>query len=169
MQWTKLLPSMMAESFATADKMMRLVSDDELNWKPATGNNWMTLGQLLNHMTNSCGWCCNGFATGDWSMPGAEQADTLPTAEKLPTTDSVASARELLAKDLKLALSVVEKAGEERLVSEMSCAPWEPDNSHSLGVHCLSMVRHLDSHRHQLFYYLKLMGKDVNTMTLWGM
>jgi len=51
----------------------------------------------------------------------------------------------------------------------MSAAPWEPENARSLGLHCLSMVQHLDSHRHQLFYYLKLMGKDVNTMTLWGM
>jgi hypothetical protein len=31
------------------------------------------------------------------------------------------------------------------------------------------MVQHLDSHKSQLFYYLKLMGRDVNTMNLWGM
>jgi len=175
MQWTQLLPNMMEESFTTADKLMSLVSDDELNWKPETGNNWMTVSQVLNHMTNSCGFCCNGFATGEWGMPEGsndseqEHTDMLPPAEALPTVDSVASARELLAQDRKMALAVVEEAGEDRLESEMSAAPWEPDNSRNLGLHCMGMIQHLDSHRHQLFYYLKLMGKDVNTMTLWGM
>ncbi len=175
MQWTQLLNTMMEESFSTADKMMELVSDDELNWKPESGNNWMTVGQVLQHMTNSCGFCCNGFATGDWGMPEEscdtekEHSDMFPPAETLPTTGSVAEARALLAKDRKLALAVVKEAGEDRLESEMSAAPWEPDNSRNLGLHCLGMVQHLDSHRHQLFYYLKLMGKDVNTMTLWGM
>ena len=31
------------------------------------------------------------------------------------------------------------------------------------------MVEHLATHKAQLFYYLKLQGKDVDTMHLWGM
>ena len=31
------------------------------------------------------------------------------------------------------------------------------------------MVGHLANHKAQLFYYLKLLGKDVNTMHLYGM
>jgi len=31
------------------------------------------------------------------------------------------------------------------------------------------MVSHLNAHKSQLFYYLKLMGKDVNTAHMWGM
>jgi hypothetical protein len=191
MQWTELLTQMMKESFSVADGLMELVNDDELDWKPATGKNWMTTGQLLQHMTGSCGACCRGFDTGDWGMPSGEceadsvdsvagaEADSgtptdqhesmLPPAEALPTVSSVAEARKILAEDRAIAFEVVAKAGEERLEGEMSAAPWEPDNSRSLGLHCLNMVQHLDSHRHQLFYYLKLMGKDVNTMNLWGM
>jgi hypothetical protein len=30
-------------------------------------------------------------------------------------------------------------------------------------------VEHLGNHQSQLFYYLKLMGKPVNTMHLYGM
>jgi len=30
------------------------------------------------------------------------------------------------------------------------------------------MVNHLNQHKGQLFYYLKLQGKAVNTMHLWG-
>jgi len=29
-------------------------------------------------------------------------------------------------------------------------------------------VNHLLSHKGQLFYYLKLQGREVNTMHLWG-
>jgi hypothetical protein len=31
------------------------------------------------------------------------------------------------------------------------------------------MVDHLFCHKNQLFYYLKLMGKPVDTGSLWGM
>ena len=177
MQWTELLPIMMKESFATADGLMKLVNDDELDWKPATGKNWMTTGQLLKHISGSCGFCCRGFDTGDWGMPegesesdsGGGHEDMLPPAEALPSVSSVAEARQQLADDRAIAFAVVENAGEERLNGEMSAPPWNPEESRSLGQHCLNMTQHLDSHRHQLFYYLKLMGKDVNTMTLWGM
>jgi len=30
------------------------------------------------------------------------------------------------------------------------------------------MIQHLDRHKVQLFYYLKLQGKPVNTADLWG-
>lgn len=30
------------------------------------------------------------------------------------------------------------------------------------------MVQHLDRHNSQLFYYLKLQGKHVDTSDLWG-
>jgi hypothetical protein len=129
------------------------------------------------HLTNACGLCCQGFVTGDWGMPeGMDMADLgpeemLPPAEKLPTVDSVADARRLLAADLELALRMVADAGEDRLQNEMQRAPWaSPDCADSsLGEHLLGMIEHLATHKAQLFYYLKLQGKDVNTMHLWGM
>jgi len=30
------------------------------------------------------------------------------------------------------------------------------------------MVAHLEMHKSQLYYYLKLLGRDVNTSHLWG-
>lgn len=177
MEWIKLLPEAMDHTYKPTDNLMAMLTDDDLDWKPATGKNWMTVGQLLLHLTNSCGFCCRGFATGEWGMPEGEgheegtgdMADMLPPAESMPSVESVAEARKLLADDHQLALSIVAEAGEDRLENEASPAPWDPTHPKSLGVHCLGMVGHLESHKHQLFYYLKLMGKDVNTMTLWGM
>ncbi|MBN2443156.1 MAG: hypothetical protein JXJ04_17480 [Spirochaetales bacterium] len=38
-----------------------------------------------------------------------------------------------------------------------------------LGYRLLQMVDHLKQHKSQLFSYLKLQGKPVNTGDLWGM
>jgi uncharacterized damage-inducible protein DinB len=174
MKWTELLNEGIEDNFRITDRLMALVEDGDLNWKPATGKNWMTIGQLLNHLTNACGFCCRAFATGDWGPPdgiepaGTPEDDLLPPAEGLPTVASVAEARAALARDRELALAMVREVGEERLDSEMVAAPWEPSTPHPLGWHFLSMVLHLMQHKGQLFYYLKLMDRDVNTAHLWG-
>ena len=174
MQWTDLLTRRMEYSYGVADNLLAMVDDSDLDWKPETGKNWMTVGQLMMHMTNACGYCCRGFATGDWGLPeGVEMTDLpedemLPSAEKMPTVESVAIARKALAEDRNLGLAMVSEAGEDRLENEMSSAPWAPGMDKSLGAHMLDMCEHLDSHKAQLFYYLKLMGRDVNTMHLWG-
>jgi uncharacterized damage-inducible protein DinB len=46
-------------------------------------------------------------------------------------------------------------------------APWGGPGA-SLFQHLLHMVAHLAQHKGQLFYYLKLMGKDLKTGDLWG-
>jgi hypothetical protein len=174
--WTTLITKAIDATYPVADNLMGLCDDDALDWKPATGTNWMTTGQLLMHLTSACGLCCQGFVTGDWGMPeGVDYADIppedmLPKADTLPAIASVAEARRLLAADRELALRMVAEAGEERLQNEMSRAPWaSPDCADScLGEHLFAMVNHLAAHKHQLFYYLKLQGHDVNTMHLWG-
>jgi hypothetical protein len=158
-----------------------VVDEDQLDWVPATGENWMTVGQLLRHMTDACGAPIRGFCTGDWGMPaevespsvGVDVSDLpeeemMPPAEKLPTIDSVAEARKLIAEDRQLALDMIAQAGEERLARDRVAAPWNPEER-LLGYRCLQMVTHLGSHKAQLFYYLKLQGAPVHTGHLWGM
>lgn len=174
MNWTELLSKEMTGNYNAAEKMYGLLQDADLAWKPATGENWMTVGQLLCHLNSACGACCEGFVTGDWSMMGSDEegADEpeamLPPAEKLPTVPSVAEALAGLKKDRKLAFAMIEKAGEENLDCAMSAAPWQPDKQTNLGHHLLQMSQHLAIHKAQLFYYLKLMDHKVDTMTLWG-
>ena len=80
----------------------------------------------------------------------------------------MAQAREALAADKKVALAMLAQAGEEALDSRTLEAPWEKGNPKALGKHMLEMVNHLALHKAQLFYYLKLMGKPVDTKSLWG-
>jgi hypothetical protein len=174
MNLTQLLKMEVEGMYATAEKLMRMVEADKLNWKPTTGSNWLTTGQLIQHCTNACGSGVKGFVTGDWGMPdGAnlddmKPEDMLPPAEKFPIAESVDSAIKALAEDKLTALEYIDKAGEQNLLSKKSVAPW---GGHELTLyqHINSMIQHLGMHKSQLFYYLKLQGKDVNTMHLWGM
>ena len=59
------------------------------------------------------------------------------------------------------------ESAEERLAEEACTAPWDPTEM-LLGHRLLQMAYHLGSHKAQLFYYLKLQGKPVNTGHLWG-
>ncbi|MEM7164386.1 MAG: DinB family protein [Planctomycetota bacterium] len=175
MNWTELLNAEITGAYGAAEGLFDLVEDGELGWKPEQGANWMTTGQLLQHVTEACGCCCAGFVTGDWKMPdGTDLKDVppeemMPPAEKMGAVDSVAKARELLAADKAVALQMVERAGEERLSSEKCSAPWMPGFEQPLGQHLLQMVAHLNTHKAQLYYYLKLQGKPVHTGHLYGM
>jgi uncharacterized damage-inducible protein DinB len=174
MKWTELLTNQIHATYHATEGLVDMVDEDTLDWKPETGENWMTTGQLLFHITSACGFCCKGFVTGDWSMPGAgdvaEMSDDemMPPAEALPTAESVAQIKEMLAADKQLALDMVDQAGEDGLDSRLVSAPWDPTEK-PLGPQLLMMVGHLAQHKAQLFYYLKLQGKPVNTAHLWGM
>ena len=175
MNWTDLLTAELGYLYQVTDSLFEMVDDESLDWRPATGENWMTTGQLLMHIAMSNGPGFKGFVTGDWGMPDGmsledmEPADMLPPADKMPTVESVAEARELLAKDRELALEILQSVGEEDLATRELAAPWNPTDSFALGRHLLHSIRHSLQHKGQLFYYLKLQGKPVDTSHLWGM
>jgi uncharacterized damage-inducible protein DinB len=174
MNWKALLEAETQSTYTVTERLFGRVDDDGLQWKPATGHNWMTTGQLLMHITQSCGMCFRGFVTGDWGMPEGQDfseltpEEQLPPAEKLPTIESVAEAKRLLAEDRQVALEMLAACSEEDLAHKPAPAPWDPTVV-VLGYRLLQMVEHLKQHKGQLFYYLKLQGKPVNTGDLWGM
>lgn len=174
MNWKELLKNEIEYTYKVTAGLMDLVDGDKLDWKPSADNNWMTMGQLLMHITNSCGAAMRGFVTGDWGMPeGVDMADLppeemLPPAEKLPAVGSVAEAKDLLAKDKQTALAMLGECDEEKLANDIATAPWDPTEM-TLGHRLLQMATHLAQHKTQLFYYLKLQGKPVDTSNLWGM
>ena len=174
MNWTELLKTEIESTYTATARLLDKVDPATLNWKPESGSNWMSVGQLLKHITNACGGGCKGFVTGDWGLPpGIKFEDIppeemLPPADKLPTIESVEQAKKLLAEDKALALQMIDQTSEEDLVNRKLAAPWAPGSEHPLGWHLHQMIQHLDRHKAQLFYYLKLQGKPVNTPDLWG-
>ncbi|MCC6574045.1 MAG: DinB family protein [Planctomycetes bacterium] len=166
---TELLKLEVDAVYRAAEGLFKLVDKDKLNWKPATGKNWMTTGQLMQHCTDACGFCVKGFITGDWSRPSAnpeEHVGMLP-AEKMATAKSVDDALKLLAADKAQTLKLITEAGDKNLFEKKVAAPWGGPPM-PLGLHVWEMIGHLNTHKAQLYYYLKLQGKDVNTMHMWG-
>jgi len=175
MNWTDLLTAELEYLYRGTDALFAVADDAALDWKPATGENWMTMGQVMMHTATSNGPGFHGFVTGDWGMPDGmslddmEPEEMLPPAEKMATVESVAHARELLAKDREQALAVLRSVDEADLAQREIAAPWNPGETFALGRHLLHSLRHSLQHKGQLFYYLKLQGKPVNTGHLWAM
>jgi len=174
MNWTELLTNEIESAYSTTAKLLEKVDPDSFGWKPQSGTNWMTAGQLLRHITDACGAGCKAFVTGEWGLPEGKTwkdlppEEIIPPAEKMPTIESMKQVRDLLAQDKALALQMVEQAGEEALANEEVAAPWASDTPLALGYQLHQMIQHLERHKSQLFYYLKLQGKPVDTMDLWG-
>jgi len=170
----EILKSQIKDTYQATDDLLSMVEDSELNWKPNKEGNWWTVGQLLRHITVSCGIWCKGFVTGTWDDAGDVDYTKVPEGQPLPLADayrsieSVAAAREALAKDKAVALQMIEATTNEELLTKTVVAPWNP-TPRVLSLRLLDMLRHLESHKSQLYYYLKLMGKPVHTGHLWGM
>ncbi len=161
------------KTYMVTEKLFRKVDDNELDWKPTTGKNWMTLGQLLMHCADGgCGKGLKGFIEGDWGPEGGEEpveeedAHQLPKSEDLLHVDNVNQAIKIVKEDKILALKCINDVEESDLLSKKLIAPWGVLEM-SLFQHLLIMIAHLAQHKGQLFYYLKLMGKEVDSGDLW--
>ena len=55
MNWTQLLQHEIETTYATTAKLLDKVDPKSFDWKPKSGSNWMTIGQLLRHITDACG------------------------------------------------------------------------------------------------------------------
>ena len=157
MDWKTILIEQVKDAYRTVEALLELVEDEQLSWKPESGENWMTTGQLLNHMADACGSMFKGFITGEWEFE-----------EGLRSVETVAEGKDKLTADKALALELLEGLTDNDLTTRMVQAPWEKE-ARPLGYSLTLMVSHLEVHKSQLFYYLKLQGKDVNTALMWGM
>ncbi len=156
-------------TYSLTENLFRRVADSELLWRPPSGQNWMTVGQLLKHCASyGCGKAVRGFVTNQWDdEEKKETIEHIPAADVLPTVTSVEEALDLLLADRALAFRCLESVQENALPMKNIKAPWGGPEL-TLFQHLSLMIRHLDQHKGQLFYYLKLMGKDVRTKDLWG-
>lgn len=174
MNFRTLITNLVNSNFHATESVFNLVTDDMLNWKPSKTGNWWTTAQLVKHTSESCGAAFKGFVTGDWGMPEGVDItkmsveEMLPPAEQGEAVKSMQEAKELLTKDKQLAFDILEQCSDVDLNTKETPAPWDPRPS-MLGERLIEMCSHLESHKVQLFYYLKLNGKQVGTPHLYGM
>jgi len=162
------------KTYTITENLFRMVANTDLSWKPATGKNWMTMGQLLMHCASyGCGKAVKGFIKGEWGMPEGTNPEVIntdlhvPPLSKLPSVENIKQGMEMLAADRNLTLHCIEDVKERSLLADRFIAPWGGPKV-TLFQHLLMMIAHLAQHKGQLFYYLKLLGKNVDSSDLWG-
>jgi uncharacterized damage-inducible protein DinB len=169
MKLSELLKQDAEDAYRATEGLFKMVDDKTLGWKPATGENWMTVGQLLHHITSACGFCVRGFATGEWTTPeGADGGDMEASSAKMPAVKSVEQALKMLAADKAMCMKYIDEVGEDGLANKKIAAPWGGP-ARPLYQQFNHMIGHLIGHKGQLYYYLKLQGRPVHTGTLYGM
>jgi uncharacterized damage-inducible protein DinB len=174
MKLTDILTKEAETTYTITEKLFHHVSNNQLMWMPPIGKNWMSMGQLLMHCSNyGCGKAITGFVKGDWGLADGTAIEDLsaenhvPPSSELPSVNSVEEAFDLLEDDKRLALKCIAEVDETKLLDKAFVAPWGGPEQY-LFHHLLQMIAHLTHHKGQLFYYLKLMGENVNTYDLWG-
>jgi len=150
------------------ETLMKMAPPDRLDWKPAEGN-FLTLEQVLDHLTTGLeGVRC--FITGDWGVeltPEGElppEMEVLPPAEKFPSCDPETALKKL-DESYKIAKEALGRLSEEDFRSKIVKAPWGEEGP--MWAMLLSLLEHQINHKYQLFFYLKMLGLPVNTITLY--
>jgi hypothetical protein len=170
MTLTQVLLDEAEATYAVVERLIRRAADEELTWKPSEGHDWMTMGQLLMHLASfGCGKAVRGFVTGEWpsATEGQDPEAHVPASAALPSVVDVEEALVLLAEDRRMTLACISAAGETNLLGRRITAPWG-GRELTLFQHLLDMLKHLAQHKGQLFYYLKLLDKAVDSGDLWG-
>jgi len=168
MNWRPYLQERLDRTYRVVDDLVDLLATDDLDWKPATGSNWMTVGQLLEHLAGCGGRTFRYLSDGKAATRTDESAGELPLADALPSVKSLEEGRSRIAADRDAALAALAALSDEEL-EVRPCPLWWDPREVSLGQRLSEMVDHLVQHKGQLFYYLKLMGRRVDTSLLWGM
>jgi len=141
------------DSYRPVENMLKMVPADKLDWKPA--ENFMTVGELIDHIGEGIGGELKMLVTGDWPshpegpMPSCTAAEGLAKLEK-----DKAVLRELIA-----------GISEEDFANREASAPWGA--SGTIEMMGLGFREHFTNHKMQLFTYLKLLGLPVDTQTLY--
>ena len=149
-------------AFRPAKTLIGMVPADKLEWRP--GPKFMSLGQLINHLTEPLGEGLRCLITNQWPFT-PEQMEEGMKLENIPSCN-VEQALERLGKDQAVLREVLDGLTEEDFAQMTVSTPWGWKGK--LESMALSFREHFTNHKMQLFLYLKLLGLPVNTETLYG-
>jgi len=142
-------------------KLISLAPAGKLEWKPGQGN-YMNLGQLLHHLST----CPGGLVMAVNNAFPPSEAFQKFVQEDLKNTKTPEVAGRELSRGWDEAKAALSRLSEADFRGKMVAVPWGPPMP--LWRTCLGMAEHWANHKYQLFFYLKLLGQPVNTMTLYA-
>jgi hypothetical protein len=144
------------DSYRPAESLLKMVPDDRLDWKP--GPSFMSLGQLIYHLSVGIGSELRKLINGDWSDAAEMEHGNLPAC-------SVQEALGRLEQDKTNLREILSDISEEDFANKVVSVPW--GWTAKMEIMALDFKDHFVNHKMQLFTYLKLLGYPVNTNTLY--
>jgi hypothetical protein len=148
------------DAFKPTESLLKMVPVDKLDWKP--GPTFMTMGQLIHHLSGGLGAELQMLITGNW--PKMEEMEASMQQEKMPAC-TVQEALANLEKDKTVLREVLAAVTEEDFKNKIVSVPWGWKSRMELMA--LNFRDHFIHHKMQLFTYLKMLGLPVNTNTLY--
>jgi hypothetical protein len=149
------------QAYRPAETLIRLAPADKLDWRPAP--NFMSLGQLICHLSEGLGDGLRLLVTGEW--PSMEEMDKGMRLENLPAC-SAAAGLARLEKDNVTLRDALAGIRSEDFAQKVVSVPWGAQGK--IEKMALYFREHFTNHKQQLFTYLKLLGLPVDTTTLYG-
>ena len=149
------------QSVRPAEKLIGMVPADKLDWKP--GPTFMTTGQVICHLSDGLGVGLETVLSGKWGP--MEEMEAAMKLENLPSC-GVQEALSKLAKDSQILRTTLDAISEADFTNRVVSVPWGWNTK--LEIMAVHFLGHFNSHKMQLFIYLKLLGLPVNTETLYG-
>jgi hypothetical protein len=143
-------------AFRPAESLLKLIPADKLDYKP--GPNFMTMGQLICHLSSGIGTELQMLVDNSWPNPGAGGPPPMSSC-------GVQEALNNLEKDKVTLRNLLARFTEEEFSGKIFSTPWGWKGS--LEKMSLDFRDHFAHHKMQLFLYLKLLGFPVNTETLY--
>ena len=159
-----ITPEQLIEEFdravRAAEVVFRSVPEDKADWAPREG--MLTCGQQMIHMAGALSFYAKGVRTGEWATRSLDEI--LKQNHDAPSASSA------------LALRILRRSAEEfrALVRDLTDQAWtEPVYSPQFGTEVprwkliLLGIEHHNTHKAELFVYLKLLGVAIGTKELY--
>ena len=148
------------QAFRPASNLIKMVPADKLGWQP--GPKFMTLGQLIYHLSLGVGDGIRLLHTGEW--PAMEEMLTGMKQENLPSC-GVEEALKKLEADKQVLREALDGVSEADFTNKVVSVPWGFQGKFELLA--FSFLEHFTNHKMQLFTYLKMLDLPVDTQTLY--
>lgn len=144
--------------------LIQITPDEKLEFKPKEG--LMTIAQVLKHVSNALGESLSMGINNTW--PDIPADEMLPSAEKIPKSNSAAEALKEIDQDWELLKREFDKITDGEFNQNKINVPWMPQPMTYVEF-MMQAMEHLSNHRMQLFIWLKLSGEALHTGHLYGM
>jgi uncharacterized damage-inducible protein DinB len=133
-------------------RLIELVPRDKLDWAPGIG--MMTLRELVHHLSVIGAAGMRGIVYESWERPPRDPEATID------------GALERFKRSTAEVLSLFDGVSDAELARREVTSPWGATMTVARAM--TALIEHDVHHRTQLFIYLKQLGLEVDSMTLFG-